>query len=792
MPLLSLESLLTHLVQWDERRLAHLLSLRPDLLQAEPSDLTVLAVRLGSETSLRQHLQRLDAPQLRVLAHISRTAAGQDSSTAADTDGPAYPEVTDPGVTDPDGAADPGVIDPAVTDPRVTESLASAGMIFASPDAAHPWAAPSRLPHILYSLENQFPQLRTVTQAPALTPPEALRQSPALSQTQPPGILDSIVENASLASISELLDDVTELLAILEAVPAATLRTGGIGMRELRRIAGASARWGAASPNGSRTKSPAPAGLGGAIGSDASVGEIGWLLELSAACGLIELTGTASWSPSQLAALWRAAARHHQHQLLVSGWLIAPRTPMLLRGPHPTSRIAPTLGLDRQRGDAEQLRRVLLETALQLDQNSAGRRAELYALNLPEDDLPGADALTGSLHQHLQWQRPLLSARITPLLPWLIREAERLGLFAAGALSAAGKALLDTSATDNSAAGTSATDTSATDPEARRDPGTMPEWQPGLARVSALLATSLPAQVDTILVQSDLTAIATGALSAPSAAALADFAQREGRGAVPTYRFSTASLHRGLTRGWTAQTILDWLAQHSMTPLPSSLSTQITDAARSWRGIHLGDAGAWLRVTDSAQREALLADPELSGIGLRILAEDILISQVNAAGLEHALNAAGFNTARAAHTAERKDIRSDSQTGTSAEHTESWSLTASPWEHSPVRISRPDLQAPDPAVIDAAAAALHRAGRAAPSSSSSAGSADVIGTLRSALAARRTVTLTRVSPQGSTHRVTGVPTGMNAGRVRVRVRDDDGEAVVMLHRIASVEEEPDE
>ena len=786
MPLLSLESLLTHLLQWDEPQLAHLLRLRPDLLQAEPTDLTVLAVRLGSETSLRQHLQRLDAPTLRVLAHISRTAAGQESSTSADTDGPA-----DPGITDP------AVIDPGVPDPEITESLASAGMIFATPDAARSWAPPSRLPHILDSLENQFPQLRTVTQAPAVTPPEA----PA--QPHRPGILDSMVENASLASISELLDDVTELLAILEAVPAATLRTGGIGMRELRRIAGASARWGASSSNGSRTKSTAPAGLGGAIGSDASVGEIGWLLELSAACGLIELTGTASWSPSPLATLWRTAARHHQHQLLVSGWLIAPRTPMLLRGPHPTSRIAPTLGLDRQRGDAEQLRRVLLETALQLDttlqldtalqldENSAEKRAELYALNLPEDDLPGADALTGSLHQHLQWQRPLLSARITPLLPWLIREAERLGLFAVGALSAVGKALLDPSATD-----TPGTETSAAGTEARPEPVPVPvpgpAWQPGLARVSALLATSLPAQVDTILVQSDLTAIATGALSAPSAAALADFAQREGRGAVPTYRFSTASLHRGLTRGWTAQTILDWLAQHSLTPLPSSLSTQITDAARSWRGIHLGDAGAWLRVTDPEQREALLADPELSGIGLRVLAEDILISQVNAAGLEHALGAAGFNTARAAYTAEGEDIRSGPRTGTSAEHTESWSLTASPWEHSPVRITRPDLQTPDTAVIDAAAAALHRAGRAAPSSSNSVGSADVIGTLRSALAARRTVTLTRVSPQGSTHRVTGVPTGMNAGRVRVRVRDDDGEAVVMLHRIASVEEEPDE
>ncbi|MCH8562950.1 helicase-associated domain-containing protein [Nesterenkonia sp. YGD6] len=737
MSLLSLEALLERLETWDESRLAALLRLRPDLLQPSPHDLTTLAVRAGSEASLRQHLQRLDAPTLRAAAELSRAAAQSV----------------------PAGRVDPFTLD----------ALQAAGLFFEAPaeagGAAGPaqtLATPARLPHIFDSLTAHLPQLvETLSSQRASVP-------------SPAGAKAAVTENASLSAISELLDDVAELLALLSDSPAVTLRTGGVGMRELRRIAAASARWGPSVPAGSARGRAAAAALGATAGSDASVGEIGWLLELTAASGLIELADGQAWSPSRLAQQWSAAARHHQHQLLVSGWLLAPRAPMLLRGPHPTSRIAPTLGLDRQRGDAERLRRALLGTAETLSADPAGQGGQLYALNLPENDLPGLDALTGALPRRLAWDRPLLSARVAHLLPWLVREAERLGLFAVGALSTTGAALLDGSALPDGV---------------REDVSPSPgaSWRPGLSRLAEQLASSMPAQVDTILVQSDLTAIATGALSAPSTAALADFGQREGHGAVPTYRFSPDSLHRGLTRGWTGPEILAWLEAHSLTDVPASLRTQVEDAARTWRGVQIGEAGAWLRVTDSQQRDALLDDPVLRGLGLRVLAEDILVCRAPAAALEQALAEAGVDTAR--HTEAEPDQNRSAQTGTSAEHTASWALETSPWEQSPVRITSAEPSALDETLLGATAAALRQAGRAAPASSSdSAATQDVIGTLRSALAARREVTLTRVSPQGSTHRLTGVPTGMNAGRVRIRVRDDEGEATVMLHRIAAVEE----
>ncbi|GAA1144396.1 helicase-associated domain-containing protein [Nesterenkonia lutea] len=730
MALLNLETLLDRLEGWDEEQLALLLQARPDLLHQTPGDLTVLAIRMSSETSLRQHLQRLDADELNLLRALARSAA---------TGAPA-----------PEGQLE------------ASGALESAGLIFdASPAAesasapnADQLSVPARLPHIIDSLEAQYPQLA----APARDLHTA---------AEAPGVSAARVENASLSVVSDLLDDVAELLGLLAHMPAATLRTGGVGMRELRRLATRSARWGPTP--GTRRGRAAEPGLGGSVGSDASVGEIGWLLELTAACGLIELDDSQAWAPSRLAEQWGDAARAHQHQLLVSGWLIAPRAPMLLRGPHPTTRIAPTLALDRQRGDAAQLRRVLLETAADLAAAAQGdRRPLLYTLELPEDDLPGPDALRGVLVERLRWQRPLLSARVSHLLPWLVREAERLGLFAVGALSAAGESLLRSEARDAAETGGA-------------------RWHRGLADLAAQLAGALPAQVDTILVQSDLTAVATGSLSASSTAALGDFAQREGHGAVPTFRFSADSLHRGLARGWTASGMLSWLQEHSLTPLPSSLRTQITDASRTWRGVQVGAAGAWLRVTDADQRQALMSHPELSGLGLRVLAEEVLVAEASPAALEQALTAAGFNSSRAPKLEETDAPGSASPSAdSSAQHSTAWTLESSPWEHS--RITSPHPIDPDAAAVRTAAASLLRAGRAAPSSSNSAVAGDVIGTLRSALAARRTVTLTRVSPQGSTHHLTGVPTGMNAGRVRIRVREDEGEAVVMLHRIAAVED----
>lgn len=751
MSLLSLEALLERLETWDERRLVALLRLRPDLLQPSPQDLTTLAVRAGSESSIRQHLQRLDAPTLQVAAELSHAATG--STAAGHVDSAALEKLQTAGLFfDESAAADGG---------GVTSEAAPARSL----------ATPARLPHIVDSLLAHLPQLTDTFSMPSAPVPTTL------------GISAAVVENASLSAISELLADVAELLAGLTDSPAVTLRTGGVGMRELRRIAAASPRWGKSDSAGSARGRAAASVLGAARGSDAGVGEIGWLLELSAACGLIELTDGQAWSPTRLAQQWSAAARHHQHQLLVSGWLLAPRAPMLLRGPHPTSRIAPTLALDRQRGDAARLRRALLSTAGTLSAEAAGTRVQLYVLNLPEDDLPGPDALTGALLGRLQWERPLLSARVAHLLPWLVREAERLGLFAAGALSAAGAALLGEGSELGEESGLH-------DGAGRQDDLLAPgaSWRPGLSRLAQQLESSMPAQVDTILVQSDLTAIATGALSAASSAALADFGQREGHGTVPTYRFSPASLHRGFTRGWTGSGILDWLQAHSLTDVPTSLRTQVEDAARTWRGVEIGEAGAWLRVTDSQQRQALLEHPVLEGLGLRVVAENVLICRAPATVLEQALTEAGFNAAR---SAEREDQqrRSDA-TGASAEHTASWTLETSPWERSPVHITNAAPNASDETLLRTAAA-LRRAGRAAPSSASdSAAAQDVIGTLRSALAARREVRLTRVSPQGSTHRLTGVPTGMNAGRVRIRVRDDEGEATVMLHRIAAVEENP--
>src|SRR5690625_145998 len=58
--------LAAHLRTWDDARLAHLLTTRPDLAGPPPSSITALAARAGSHTSVVRALGWLNRPMLAV------------------------------------------------------------------------------------------------------------------------------------------------------------------------------------------------------------------------------------------------------------------------------------------------------------------------------------------------------------------------------------------------------------------------------------------------------------------------------------------------------------------------------------------------------------------------------------------------------------------------------------------------------------------------------------------------------------------------------------------------------
>ncbi|MDX2399572.1 helicase-associated domain-containing protein [Microbacterium algeriense] len=106
--------------------------------------------------------------------------------------------------------------------------------------------------------------------------------------------------------------------------------------------------------------------------------------------------------------------------------------------------------------------------------------------------------------------------------------------------------------------------------------GSEPAWAVGLRRGgaadAAALAELLPAEVDRIFLQNDLTAIAPGPLAPALDVRLRTIAARESAAQASSYRFTTESVARAFGSGETEQSILEFLGGISLTGIPQPLS----------------------------------------------------------------------------------------------------------------------------------------------------------------------------------------------------------------------------
>ncbi|MCG2621043.1 helicase-associated domain-containing protein [Arthrobacter sp. I2-34] len=221
----------------------------------------------------------------------------------------------------------------------------------------------------------------------------------------PREIRDSIRDNAAYSAVADTLRMVTGLLDQVRSSPVATLRAGGVGVREARRLAEAL-----------RTD-PADAG---------------WLLELAAAAGLIRLdVDTSRWVAAETD--FGALPRHLQWQLLAAAWLALHRAPALLGEELPSGSSINPLAAEASRPDAPAVRRRLLECLGQLQQSW---RQPAAARSGTSPAISAADAVA-----YLAWHQPRLQRRFERLVPGILAEAARLGLVGSGALTELGAAL---------------------------------------------------------------------------------------------------------------------------------------------------------------------------------------------------------------------------------------------------------------------------------------------------------------------------------------------------------------
>jgi len=305
------------------------------------------------------------------------------------------------------------------------------------------------------------------------------------------------------------------------------------------------------------------------------------LLELASAAGLLARGAPAeldeSWLPTDAYDAWCRTPIAERWTGLARTWLATPRTPGAVGERDPAGKPWNALANGLEDPHAVGVRRRAL--------------AQLAALE------PGSTLATGtgipSLVARMRWLRPRRPARQDAAVAWTVEEAALLGLTGAGGLTTAGRHLL---AGEESAAG-------------------------------AALAPLIPAPLDHVLLQADLTAIAPGPLETELAARLHLIADVESRGGATVFRFSAGSLRRALDAGWSAAELHAFLAQVSRTPVPQPLSYLVDDVVRTFGTLRVGLAESFVRTDDEAALEALLRDRRAAAtLGLRRIAPTVVVS----------------------------------------------------------------------------------------------------------------------------------------------------------------------
>lgn len=154
--------------------------------------------------------------------------------------------------------------------------------------------------------------------------------------------------------------------------------------------------------------------------------------------------------------------------------------------------------------------------------------------------------------------------------------------------------------------------------------GDEPAWARGLREGAdpdvAALAEHLPAEIDRVYLQADLSAIAPGPLAPALDLRLRRMALRESRAQASTYRFSPASLTAGMTAGETAEGIRAFLAELSLTGIPQPLDYLITSTAERHGRVRVQtDAASGFTRVDSDEPgmiDAVAVDQALRPLGL--------------------------------------------------------------------------------------------------------------------------------------------------------------------------------
>jgi hypothetical protein len=130
----------------------------------------------------------------------------------------------------------------------------------------------------------------------------------------------------------------------------------------------------------------------------------------------------------------------------------------------------------------------------------------------------------------------------------------------------------------------------------------------------------VPAEIDKVYLQADLTAIAPGPLAPELDLRLRGIARRESRAQASSYRFTAESIAAGMAEGETAASIREFLSQLSLTGIPQPLDYLVESTAARHGLVRVrADAASGRTFVESSQPDLLATiavDQSLRALGL--------------------------------------------------------------------------------------------------------------------------------------------------------------------------------
>lgn len=434
-----------------DERLIRLLELRPDLAQPPPGSISALAARAQARQSVKAATDDLDFLRLAVLDALLALQAdaaavpltklvqviGERAPDGAVLDAvedlrdralvwgdaevrvvseaaaglPWYPgqvSLEDPGAT-PEELAEH--ID-ALDDPerellaRLTQGSPVGRTREAAPDTPADRPVPRLLAlGLLYRLDSDtvlLPrQVGQLLRGEEPDPGDFVAPQPEAGTTAAPASLDA----SGAGAVLDLLREFDIVIDSLSTQPVPELRSGGLGVREMKRLAKLT-----------------------------GIGEprLGLVLEIASAAGLIhsgmpdpppESGDGPFWAPTVAADRFAEAPTAERWQLLAGSWLELPARPSLIGQRGPDDKPYAALSDSLYSTAAPLDRRLLLETLAHLE--------------------PGTGLTPAEASRAMVWRRPRWTARLQAgPVTQLLDEAQALGLVAHGALTTPARVLI--------------------------------------------------------------------------------------------------------------------------------------------------------------------------------------------------------------------------------------------------------------------------------------------------------------------------------------------------------------